>query len=380
MAIKIFYKTDAINRDEWNNLSPAIDPDSCYDSFFAMERSCLDGILFFYIVSYKENEKINGILPLYKFGKMPIDIALDSAVAIKILKFIRKSFRDFMKIDLLFAGNPLGEVNRIITDASLPLEEQREIGLSLIMEMEKLAHSLKIDYVAFKDFDDSLKLFSDPLLPLKKLYHVSPGLPNNILMNKWKTFEDYLTSLKHSHRRAIKRNIRISGETGLKIITVSPDEIDGREIFQLYLNTYSRAKIKFEVLNADYFYNIMKGLKYSGEILAANYRGKNIGFLLYLIDKNALIVKRIGIDYNLSSKTLAYFRLFYRAIELGVEKGVEKIILGQQSYSSKYRWGAEIVPSRIYFRSFNKIMDRILSYVIPISFSEYSDHGKLTES
>lgn len=380
MFIKTFNKIDSIDREEWNGLSPSIDPDSCYECFQAMERSSLQGILFHYLVNYDESGKINGILPVYKFEKMPIDIALDSPVVLAAIRFIRIFFRDFMKIDLLFAGNPLGEANRIMVNAELPLEDQREIALSLVMEMERLAKSLKINYVAYKDFDDPLELFTDPCLPLKNVYHVSPGLPNNILVNRWKSFDEYLSSLKHSHRRAIKRNIRISQETGLKIISPSPDEIDSREISQLYLNTYSRAKIKFEVLNADFFSNMLKCLKLSSGIMVANYEGKNVGFLLYLIDENVLIVKRIGIDYDLSSKTLAYFRLFYRAIELGIEKGVEKIILGQQSYSSKHRWGAEIVPGRIYFRSFNNVMDKILSYIIPLSFSEYAHHSKLTES
>ena len=377
MAIKTFNNIDFIDREEWNNLSSSIDPDSCYECFQAMEKSSLERISFHYLVSYDELGKINGILPVYKYEKMPVDIALDSSFVLMILKFIRLFFRDFMKIDLLFAGNPLGEVNRIIVNDALALEEQRKIALLLVKEMEKLAHSLNIGYVAYKDFKDSPELFSDPELPLKKVYHVCPGLPNNILINQWKSFDDYLSSLKHSHRRAIKRNIGISQKEGLKLIFPGHEEIDSREIFQLYLNTYNRATIKFEVLNADYFVNMMKCPGNPAGIITAVCEGRCIGFLLYVIDEKVLIVKRIGLDYDLSSKTLAYFRLFYKAIELGIEKNVEKIILGQQSYSSKHRWGARIVPGEIYFRSFNGLMDKILSYVIPLSFSEYADIEKL---
>lgn len=380
MTVKIFNNSDAIDGELWNKLDPSIDPDSSYECFAAMEKSNLPGISFHYLVHFDEDEKIDGILPVYEFRKMPVDIALDSPFASSVLSLIRRILPDFMKIDLIFAGNPLGEVNRVIVDKDLNPEKGKEVALSLAMEVEKLAASLKIDFVAYKDFDDSYLLFSDPLLPLKNRYHVSPGLPNNILENKWKSFEEYLSSLKHSQRRNIRRNIGIAERAGLKIVSPLPEEIDEKEIFQLYLNTYNRAKIKFEVLNADYFKNMLKYNRTSTKIITAGCEGKNAGFLLYLIDENVLIVKRIGIDYNLSSKTLAYFRLFYKAIELGIEKGVKKIILGQQSYASKHRWGAAIKPGVIYFRSFNRAMDGILAKIIPLSFSEYTDHRKLTDS
>lgn len=380
MSIKVFDNTDAIDGRRWNSLSPSVDPDSRYESFQAMERSSLQGISFYYLVNYDESGRIQGILPAYRFEKMPVDIAFDNSFLLNTISFIRKRFRNFLKIDLIFAGNPLGEANRIIVDSELPQKTRKEIALNLILDMEKLADSLKIDYVAFKDFEDSSELFTDPGLSLKKFYHVSPGLPNNILINKWKTFNEYLSSLKHSQRRNILRNIRIADREGLKLISPSLDKIDSREIFQLYLNTYNRAKIKFEFLNSDYFINMLKCMNLSSGIILANYKGKNIGFLLYLFDENVLIVKRIGIDYNLSSKTLAYFRLFYRAIETGIERGVKQIILGQQSYASKHRWGAEISPTKIYFRSFNKVMDRILANIIPLSFSEFSDNSKLIGS
>ena len=371
MPVKIYNTIEQIKTDDWNNLSSVIDPDSRYECYWAMEKSQLEGIEFYYAVFYGDEDEIQGILPMYTFKKMPVDIALDNPLTTAVLKASRKLCKNLLKIDLVFAGNPLGEVNRFILKDDLSNDRKTEIAFLLISKMEEFAGSQEIKYLALKDFEDSFHVFENPESTVGRKFHISPSLPNNIIENRWESFDEYLSSLKHSHRRNIKRNIRISIGEHLEIKQVSPGETDFKEIYNLYLNTFNRAKIRFEILNESYFENILKAMKLNSGLFVAVQGGKTIGFLLFFIDSNVLIVKRIGIDYNISHKTLAYFRLFYSAIELGIRQRVKQIVLGQQSYHSKYRWGAKVKPGKIYFRSTGKIMDEILKIVIPHSFSEF---------
>jgi predicted N-acyltransferase len=308
---------------------------------------------------------------------MPLEIAVSSQIVENSISMLRNAFKNFLKLDLIFAGSPIGEENYFIIDDNVDDSSYFDICCSIISSMEEFAKSNGIKYLAFKDMHHSNGIFTEKQNSVIGKYNFSPGLPNNIIENKWDSFEDYLNSLKHSQRRNIKRNIKISTENGLKINWPGFNDIDFDEIYGLYQNTLRKAPIKFETLTPEYFHNTLKYMGEQARIITATVEAKIVGFLLFLIYDNVLLVKRLGLDYDKSQETLAYYRLFFSAIEYAIEKKVNKIILGQQSYHSKSRWGAKIIPGAIYFKSFDSIMNKIMKKAIPWSFSEFSNFDNL---
>jgi hypothetical protein len=51
---------------------------------------------------------------------------------------------------------------------------------------------------------------------------------------------------------------------------------------------------------------------FSSGILLAKYQGEMVGFFLYMANEEILINKVIGLDYDKSQQTYAYFALLYK--------------------------------------------------------------------
>lgn len=369
-----------ITEEEWTRVTGNLDPESRYGYFRAMEEGNLQSIRFCYLIHRNVNGIPDGILPLYEYRNLPLETGSDSKVLNILLGIVRRVFNNFFKVNVLFAGGPINEANYLYIDDSLTVEEKKTIGAQLIKAAAEVAKAKQIYYIAFKDFKDGLDLFCAENAPVFGRYLRSISVPNNELENRWETFDEYVVSLKHSYRRTMKKNLQVSEEYGLIIRKVELDNLDNldyRLIEKLYLNTFDRAPVKMEILNHDFFDKVLHHMKENAGIFVAEYQGDIIGFLLFVMDRNMLIVKRVGMDYNKSNQTLAYFSLFYQAIRHGIESGVEKIVLGQLSYHSKSRWGANIVPSFLYVRGTTPLRDKIINMLLPALFASYEDSEAL---
>jgi hypothetical protein len=75
-----------------------------------------------------------------------------------------------------------------------------------------------------------------------------------------------------------------------------------------------------------------------------------IGFAQWLRKDHRMVGKYVGMDYERSRAFDLYFGLIIRSIQNGVQAGTTEFELGATSYYSKRLLGAELVPTRLYFR------------------------------
>lgn len=127
-------------------------------------------------------------------------------------------------------------------------------------------------------------------------------------------------------------------------------------MYQLYLNTYHKAGLKFEKLTPGYFVNTSALSQY-----LLFYRGDELIGFTQLIGKGQQLVNRyIGLDYEISNEYGLYFAMFIRAIEFGIREGFTEIELGATSNEFKRILGARQVPTWNYYRHTRPWLNRLL--------------------
>jgi predicted N-acyltransferase len=89
-----------------------------------------------------------------------------------------------------------------------------------------------------------------------------------------------------------------------------------------------------------------------------------IGSSLLLLNNKTFISLFIGLDYDYNEEYFIYFNLFYKAIELAIEKGAEEIELGITTLDPKRDMGADVVALNMYMRHANPFLNK----VIPVLF------------
>ena len=70
--------------------------------------------------------------------------------------------------------------------------------------------------------------------------------------------------------------------------------------------------------------------------------------------------KYVGMDYGRSRAYELYFGLTIRSIQNGLRDGVTEFDMGVVNYYSKRLLGAELMPTRLYFRHRNALVHRVL--------------------
>lgn len=107
--------------------------------------------------------------------------------------------------------------------------------------------------VVFKDFNN-LDCYFDVILLNKHNFFKIYSLPDTCIDIKWKSFEEYLKSLKRKQRANIIRKLnRFKEKKEVKIEMVDDFSSICNKLYSLYENTYNKSPIKFEKLTPHFF-------------------------------------------------------------------------------------------------------------------------------
>ena len=89
-----------------------------------------------------------------------------------------------------------------------------------------------------------------------------------------------------------------------------------------------------------------------------------IAYSLLLQSGSTIFFKAVGLDYDLSYKTKAYFNLYYATLEYASQQKCNKVDFGITSYHFKKWIGCELHPA-IYFCDSSNFFISLLSKQIP---------------
>jgi hypothetical protein len=174
-------------------------------------------------------------------------------------------------------------------------------------------------------------------------------------------------------RRTVRRNTRIFAEKG-GTLELAHDPSSIAPVLADYLartaaNARSRGELPLPLdVGPALFEGFRANMGASGEVCLARVGGEIAAFAMLVFTRDMLFVKFVGMDYARSRDTLAYFALFYRAIELAAERGMRRVDLGTTGTAFKETLGAKRIPTK-YFVDFRHWALRPMAAMLRARFS-----------
>ena len=274
----------------------------------------------------------------------------------KIIHFIRRGLKSFFILRYFECGPP-AEVGSLVSlkDGA----DKVKIMRVLCDGIEGLGKKLGVKFFVFRDFYDEEKEFHD--IFTRYGYTKTHNLPKAELKITWKSFNNYLNSMRSNYRCKIVKSMKKCADANVSIQVLREFSSYSHELKELYDNVSSRAKeIKREPFAEAFFQNINNYLKDKSILLLAVKDSKPIGFALLLVNDKTFLVTLIGLDYAQHQQSYTYFNLFYKTIELAIENGMDKIDMGITTLDPKRDMGSGILALNMYMKHSNPILNKII--------------------
>jgi hypothetical protein len=205
-----------------------------------------------------------------------------------------------------------------------------------------------------KTREKGLLLFLNLATEIKEENMISgKTLPTIILTTNFRSWEDYLGTMRADYRRRIRQFSSPFSEIKMKQSACSCFD---ERMHKLYFEVLKRSKGKLETLSVEFFRNLP--LNFS---LTAFYNAdKLIGWYISSTFKEKLYFFLGGVDYKVNRQYNTYFNILLNVVREGIEKGASIIDLGQTAEIPKLRLGGKLVEKMMAGYHSNQIMRSLM--------------------
>ena len=358
IGVKIHRSITEVNEGRWDAIVGKDQIFCTYKYIEALEKSGMNEGRCYYVVVH-DGDKIIAHACVY-FTSAELDVFARGAIK-KIIHLVRRKWKNFFILRSLECGPPIAPGNTL----SLRDGVDRTEALRLLCHgIEELAKELGINFILFRDFYDDEAEFCGLLR--ERGYAKIHNLPKAEIKIRWKSFDEYLNSMRSNYRCKIVKSMDKCAKANISIQPLKNfSKYHPHELKRLHDNVSRQAKeIQREPVAETFFQNLDKYLGEKAVILAATKDDKLIGFMLTLFNDKELISALIGLDYDYNREYCTYFNLFYKTIELAIETGMNKIDMGITTLDPKKDMGAGLVVLNMYMKHSNPLLNNI----IPVLF------------
>lgn len=180
----------------------------------------------------------------------------------------------------------------------------------------------------------------------------------------WKTFSDYLQSMKAKYRT--KANSAYKKSENLIIRSFSSEEIAKQQhkIQQLFSNVLNKSEYRYGENYPASFATLKENLGDRFICKGVFLKDELIAFSTAFINADVLEANYVGIDYNYNTEYAVYERLLYEYVEQAIALKVSELHLGRTSELIKSAVGAVPVAMTLYARHTSKIKNVLLKPVL----------------
>ncbi|QQR90574.1 MAG: GNAT family N-acetyltransferase [Myxococcales bacterium] len=200
--------------------------------------------------------------------------------------------------------------------------------------------------------------------------------PMAILDIKWKSFDEYLSSLSRKRRESTRREMKKFKESGMIVKQERLEDLPIDRTAELFHNVNAK-HMGFDagpVQHARYYIEGLLGLGLTHTVYAAYQNENLVAFSLFFLQDNTLFARVMGIDYERATDYSYFNLLFYRPIIDAIEQGVAcidfggmlkaKLIRGCKPHRSfsYFKFGSEVCKDAQAIRAMRENADIISRY------------------
>jgi predicted N-acyltransferase len=338
MILKLFKTVDDLGREVIDSLVD--DAFFTYGWFKTLETSKFVDLKPFYIGAFIE-DKLAAFAPC--FYDVADQFFLFTPISTHFLKpFLRLRKRlGLGKEHVLLCFSPSCFRSKIFVQEGL---NEGLVTNCLSGEIDRICREEKILFSSFlfvSEFDRDL------LLQLTIAgYHRLPETRRSFYLPlRWRSFENYIASLRHGIRNNVKREIKKLVENGIAIENLGKFKDHSRVLSDLSSNLHKKYNGKRTRLYEPSFYENLNDYfaKGNARVFLAKKKDAVIGFALLLRHGKTADVFQCGFDYELQEKSdFTYFNVaYYSPIRWAIQEGIEKIYYRHTNDRVKTRRGCK---------------------------------------
>ena len=332
-----------IDAARWDELAGDASVVRCHAYLDAVEQSGINDCRYYYPVIYNHNDELVAHACVYTIStdfSQLLPARLQAWVA-----GLRRLWPRLMSVRITECASPLVAGHAISI-------RQGEDRAALLGELESaikgIARSAHSGLIVIRDFLGNEREGADALL--HHGYALRMNMPLARIRVRWKSYDDYLASMRARYRKDVKRRLQRAAEHGQTVKTLSQ--------FGEYAETWAaqskvvlaRAqRFKRERLGPAYYANMDRKLGTHSLMLVACREERMVAHGMVLTDSENTIATFFGREAGRPSAE--WFSLMNEVIKLGIERQSRYIHLGLGSYDAKALVGADIEPLYIYCRT-----------------------------
>jgi predicted N-acyltransferase len=365
LRVRRFSSIHEIPESVWDGLLDEEHPYHAHRLIRAVEDARVEESRFWALLFYEGGRPVaSAVLSAFTVS---LDIFLGKALQ-SLAARVRRWFPRFLRIDVLFCGLPasFGQSNLRLSDAA-PARRVLEL---LVGEMESIARAGGLRFLCIKEFKASeLSQVAD----LERLgFFRGHSIPYMTLDIRWRSFDDYLASLRHSYRRHIRRSLAKMGMTRPEVrdaggpgpqpclVLGGAEVVSPQRFHQLYGNVMARSETRLEMLNEAFFERLWAELGRDLQIVAAVDRGEVLGAALLLKSGTTLNFMLVGLPETPQTPYDVYFNLLYAIVDQAIRQGCRRLNLGQTAYWGKQQIGGQPEDEFLFFKASNPTLHAVL--------------------
>lgn len=362
-----------IKKDIWEEFTQSMGPLWTRQFFENMERAGVGPDVIEYHLVYR-NKKLMLILPAFMFRHFPLDLS-PAKWWVRFSDFFRNIWPGFCCIATCFCGHPLGQGQILKSECA----EQIDVDF-LMLNLRKKSKEDGYSLLILKDFiaEDDISTHIEIDKANTSIFHRVPALPDAVLNLDFKDFEEYLASMKMKARRNLRKKQRVfDADQTLEINIQQWPESLNECAFELYSQVLSKAPVKLDRLNAQFFNSLTDISDPLIKTITVMQQGKPIAFVVFVSRDDIAYCLRVGVDYPSVATNMAYFVMHYEAIRLAIESGCKELNFCQSTYQFKQEVGCHIEQRDYIFNHSNKFVNKIAPGLLSAMFSLYRKQAGL---
>ncbi|TGK48421.1 GNAT family N-acetyltransferase [Leptospira bouyouniensis] len=337
VKIEISQSFNEFNKEEWNRLVPS---DSLFQEYEFLngleETGCIAKSDWFpVLVSARQNGTLVGVLPSYlrkdSYGEYIFDFQWANA-------FHRAGIPYYPKLTVAVPFTPVTG-SRILFDPSLSENDRENLCSRMLLTLKQFGSDENVSSVHIlfcKEVEQKLGEQVGFAPRLSHQYHwFNKGFSN---------FDEFLGTLVKERRKSIRSERKKIIETGLKIETLTGDQITEEHanlFYEFYKDTHSK-KWGQPYLNRKFFQHMVESFRHRLLlVLTSKPNGDAVGGSWNLYRDGFLFGRYWGaLEYI---PNLHFECCYYRLIDFAIEHKMERVEAGAQG-EHKFLRGYETVP------------------------------------
>lgn len=183
---------------------------------------------------------------------------------------------------------------------------------------------------------------------------------------RWQSFPAYLADLRSHYRHRLRRALQRGAPLRFTLLDDNA-EFDAR-LFRLYENVHDRSRIGVERLTIEAF------RVPSAKVLVARLDERPVGFVQMIEHEAELVFAFVGLDYDSNARYDVYHNLLLKMVDYAIERGFERLELGQTAEEAKLRLGGVYRPLYMHMRHSNPSLNAAVRLAMPLI--QYRPNGK----